>query len=79
MTNKEIADKFQDLANIMELHKENKFKIRSYKNAYITLRKLDQALSEMSDTEIQGIKGVGKAISEKIRGLLNGEEIYIYA
>ena len=74
MTNKEIARTFQYLGNIMELHGENKFKIRSYHNAYITLRKLDQALVDMNDEEIAGIKGVGKAISGKIRELLdNGE------
>jgi len=66
-TNKEIANIFNDLAKIMELHQENKFKIRSYSNAYITLRKLDTPLTEMSDAELNGIKGVGKAISAKIR------------
>ena len=47
MTNKEIANKFQELANLMELHGENKFKIRSYSSAYITLRKQSDSLSEM--------------------------------
>lgn len=74
MTNKEIARTFQYLGNIMELHGENKFKIRSYQNAYITLRKLQQPLAEMAAEEISGIKGVGKAISGKIRELLeNGK------
>ena len=71
MTNKEIANKFQELANLMELHGENKFKIRSYSSAYITLRKQSDSLSEMSEEEINGIKGVGKAISGKIRELLD--------
>ena len=70
MTNKEIARTFQYLGNIMELHGENPFKIRSYSNAYITLRKLDKPLAEMDEAEIAGIKGVGKAISGKIRELL---------
>lgn len=74
MTNKEIAKTFQYLGNIMELHGENKFKIRSYQNAYISLRKLDQPLNGMSDEEIGTIKGVGKAIVGKIRELLdNGQ------
>ncbi len=67
MTNKEIATVFNDLAKIMELHQENKFKIRSYANAYLTLRKLDQPLTDMSEEDLSGIKGVGKAISAKIR------------
>lgn len=75
MTNKEIARTFQFLGNIMELHGENPFKIRSYQNAYITLRKLDQPLSDMSDEEIGKIKGVGKAIVGKIRELLDGGQM----
>ena len=75
MTNKEIARTFQFLGNIMELHDENPFKIRSYQNAYITLRKLDQPLSEMTDAEIGKIKGVGKAIVGKIRELLDGGQM----
>jgi len=71
MTNKEIASTFQFLGQIMELHGENPYKIRSYQNAYMTLRKLDRPLAEMSDEEIGGIKGVGKAIGGKIRELLD--------
>lgn len=70
MTNKEIAKAFQYLGDIMELHDENAFKIRSYQNAYLALRKLDRPLAEMEDAEIEAIKGVGKAIAEKIRELI---------
>jgi DNA polymerase (family X) len=70
MTNKEIARRFSDLAAIMELHNENPFKIRSYANAYITLRKLDTSLAEMPRAEMDAIKGVGKTIGDKIQELL---------
>ena len=70
MTNKEIARTFQFLGNIMELHGENPFKIRSYQNAYIQLRKLPQPLAELPEEELAAIKGVGKAISGKIRELV---------
>ena len=72
MSNKEIANAFDELANLLELHEENEFKIRSYRNAYLTLRKLDRPLADLSDAEIQGIKGIGAAISGKIRELLAG-------
>lgn len=70
MTNKEIAHTFDALANLLELHEENEFKIKSYRNAYITLRKLDRPLSEMPEAEIKTIKGIGPAISAKIQELL---------
>jgi DNA polymerase (family 10) len=66
MTNKDVANQFQYLGKILELYGENQFKIRSYQNAYIRLRKLDQPLSEMSMEEINALPGVGKAIAGKI-------------
>ncbi len=78
MTNKEIAQRFNDLAKIMELHDENPFKIRSYANAYLQLRKVTTPLVEMSDTEISAIKGVGNAISGKIRELEETGELETY-
>jgi len=70
MTNKQIALAFDELANLMELHEEDPFRIRSYASAYLTLRKLDSPLAELSDTELKAIKGVGPAIAAKIRELL---------
>ncbi len=70
MSNKEIANAFDELANLLELHEDNEFKIRSYRNAYLTLRKLDRPLADLNDAEIKGMKGIGPAISGKIRELL---------
>lgn len=71
MTNKQIANAFDELANLMELHEEDDFRIRSYRNAYLNLRKLDRPLADMSDAEIKEIKGVGPAIAGKIRELVS--------
>ncbi len=78
MTNKEIARKFNSLAKIMELHNENPFKIRSYSNAYIQLRKLQVPLTEMSAEEMGKIKGVGKTISNKVKELLETGDLETY-
>ncbi|MEO1263143.1 MAG: helix-hairpin-helix domain-containing protein [Bacteroidota bacterium] len=75
MTNKEIANTFQFLANIMELHGENPFKIRSYSSAYITLRKYPSPLADLTVEELASIKGIGKAISEKTRELVDTGKI----
>lgn len=75
MTNKAIAQHFRELGELMELHGENPFKIRSYQSAYRSLRAFEQPLSEMSAAEISGIKGVGKAISAKIEELLEKGEM----
>ncbi len=75
MTNKQIALAFDELANLMELHEEDPFRIRSYASAYLTLRKLDSPLAELSDTELKSIKGVGPAIAGKIRELLESGQM----
>ena len=59
----------------MELHEENPFKVRSYQNAYMTLRKWEQPLGEMPLEEIEAIKGVGKAIAGKIKELLDSGQM----
>ncbi len=78
MTNKEIATVFNQLGKIMELHGENPFKIRSYYNAYNTLRKIETPLFSMDPAELSGIKGVGKAISEKIMELATTGKLNTY-
>lgn len=55
----------------MELHHENPYKIRSYQNAYLILRKLDRPLKEFTLEELLDLKGVGEAIADKITELLN--------
>ena len=54
----------------MELHGENPFKIKSYQQAYITLRKWGEPLADCSLEDLNAISGIGKAISEKIRELV---------
>ncbi|RMD74319.1 MAG: DNA polymerase/3'-5' exonuclease PolX, partial [Bacteroidetes bacterium] len=70
LSNREIARAFRLLADLMELHGENPYKIRAYQNAYIQLRKLGKPLAEMDDEELARQKGVGKAIFSKIKELL---------
>ncbi len=70
MNNREIAQTFQELADLLELHDAEDYRVRSYRNAYLTLRKLERPLAELSDTELQQIRGIGPALARKIRELL---------
>ena len=71
MTNKEISDNFKILAALMELYDENPFKVKSYANAYLVIRKSDKVLAEHKSTDIQNIIGIGKNIGEKINELIS--------
>lgn len=76
MNNKDIAYAFDELANLMELHEEDEFRIRSYRNAYLTLRKVETPLADMEEPELKSIKGVGGAIAGKILELTRGGKMY---
>ncbi len=75
MTNKEIASAFKLLAALMELHGGNPFKIKSYQSAYLNLRKSPVNLAGMQESELESIKGIGKAISGKITELVSTGKI----
>lgn len=75
MTNKEIANKFNLLGKLMELHGENQFKVRSYYSAYQGLRRLDMPVTDMDPEEWGTLQGVGKAIQGKIGELLDGGQM----
>ncbi len=66
MNNNEIAQHFALLADLMELHGENPFKIKSYTFAARHLKNLEPPLSNLSIEELEEIEGVGKAIAAKI-------------
>ncbi len=70
MTNKEIAKQFQYLAEIMELHEDNPFKIKTYQNNYLTIRKLPEPLAEMPVEEMGKIKGIGSSTVAAIQEML---------
>lgn len=78
MTNQEIARAFRRLADIMELLGENPFKVKSYQNAYITLRKWTEPLETSNTAALENIPGVGKAISAKIAELLTTGTMQTY-
>lgn len=74
MDNEEIAERFQRLANLMEIRGDDRFRIRSYRNAADILETwptpLRQIAQETGAKGLQEIPGVGKAISGKIIELL---------
>lgn len=71
MDNKTIARTFKLLSQLMELHEENPFKIKSIANASFKLNKLPFALAGKTVEEIETIDGIGKSISAKIIELLD--------
>lgn len=70
MENKTIARTLRLLSQLMELHNENPFKIKSIANAYFKVDKLPFALKDIPVDEIDKIEGIGKGLASKIVELL---------
>ncbi|WP_460880460.1 helix-hairpin-helix domain-containing protein [Pontibacter rugosus] len=66
MENKKIIKQFKLAAELMELHDENPFKIRSYTNAVGALELVEEPLEQLSQAQLESIQGVGKSIAAKI-------------
>jgi DNA polymerase (family 10) len=77
MHNYEIAEYFNVLAKLMDIHGENAFKIKSYSNAAYTLDRLNDPLEAMTPAQIAGIRGIGDALAQKIVDLLATKKLQI--
>ncbi len=63
MDNKDIIKIIKKTAELMELHEENVFKIRSFQNAIFKLERLEQPLTHLSAEELVKIDGIGKSLA----------------
>ena len=67
MKNKELADLFERMADILEFKGENPFKISAYRKASRIIGDLTQDIEEVSEKgELKSIPGVGEGMAEKI-------------
>ena len=74
MPNEELARRFERLALLMEIRGDDRFRVRSYRNAAETLETWPSPVERIAREEgqkgLQSLPGVGKAISGKIVELL---------
>ncbi|HPP53640.1 MAG TPA: DNA polymerase/3'-5' exonuclease PolX [Thermoguttaceae bacterium] len=69
MTNAEIADVFDQIADLLEFQGANPFRVRAYRNAARTLRELTESLEQMvynNPASLQEISGIGADLADKI-------------
>jgi DNA polymerase (family 10) len=73
MTNAEIARVFDEIADLLEMKGENQFKIRAYRQATLTIKKLPSDVEQMvrNGEKLEEIPGIGDAIARKIQNLVN--------
>lgn len=69
MDHKTLLKKIKLSIQLMELHDENPFKIRSYQSALISLERGDQDIMELNEAALAKLQGVGKSMIEAIQQL----------
>src|ERR1700761_8887804 len=75
MENKPVARTLRLLTQLMELHDENPFKIKSLANAAFKVDKLPYPIAGKSLSEIEKIEGIGKSTATKIVELIETGKI----
>ncbi|WP_129020039.1 DNA polymerase/3'-5' exonuclease PolX [Edaphocola flava] len=69
MTNHEIADHFELLAKLMDIHNEDSFKAKSYASAAFRVEKLPEQLSGLSTDALKALPAIGASLAAKIHEL----------
>jgi DNA polymerase (family 10) len=79
MTNKELADIFANIADLLEIKGEIVYKVLAYRRAAETLREYSRDVAEVWKAgRLKDIPGVGNAIAEKIDELLSTGKLGFY-
>jgi len=70
--NAEIADRFEHLADLLELEGANPFRVRAYRNAARFIRGHSRSLAELLDegADLADLPGIGKDLAGKIATLI---------
>lgn len=69
LDSKSITRKLKLITQLMELHEENPFKIRSYQSVIYTLDQAGTSLDGLDKEQLQEVKGIGKSMAEVIIAL----------
>jgi len=77
MRNKEVAEQFYLIAQLLSLTDENPFKIRAYEKAAQIIESLPEPIEDLVSNfdKLSSIPGVGKSIAEKIVEYFNTGKI----
>jgi len=72
MKNKLIAEIFRDIADILEIKGENRFRIRAYERASQNIESLpDDVEVLIKEDKLKEVDGIGKDLEEKIREIVS--------
>ncbi len=70
MKNQEIANIFNEIADLLEIKGDNRFRIRAYRRAAQNIEGLAKDVAELTKEDLMEIPGIGKDLAEKIEEYL---------
>jgi DNA polymerase (family 10) len=79
MKNRQVAEIFEEMADILDIQEANYHRIMAYRRAAENIAALGQPLQELWQAgELESIPGIGKTLSDKIDELMRSGELEAY-
>ena len=79
MTNAQISAVFEEIAAMLELRKDNIFKIRAYRKVARAIGEINEPVARIiAENRIKEIPGAGEAITKKITELVETGRLEYY-
>lgn len=78
LTNPQIAEHFQELADLLEFGGTNPFRIRAYRNSVRVIEDYPESVADLARNEsfdLTDIPGIGDAVAKKIKVLVDTGEL----
>ncbi len=77
--NSEIAAKFNELADFLEIEEANPFRVRAYRNAARIIKNLSHEIADLVEEEkdLSELPGIGKDLAEKIEVIVKTGEFSV--
>jgi DNA polymerase (family 10) len=70
MENPEVAQVFEEVADLLDIQGANPFRVRAYRNAARTIRDLSAPLAQTPPEKFEDMVGIGKDLAGKIETIL---------
>ena len=72
LSNSEIADRLESLAQLLSTQKENPYKVKAYRRAAASIRTLSESIDELvrEESDLTRFEGIGDAINGAIREIV---------
>lgn len=79
MENPEVAQVFEEVADLLEIQNANPFRVRAYRNAARTIRDLSESLADTAagdaGDKLDELPGIGKDLAGKIQTILQTQDL----